>query len=293
MISLNSAKKIRKIQIITSRMANDLFAGQYQSAFKGRGIEFGGLREYEAGDDIRFIDWNVTARIGRLHIKKFIEERELTVMFLIDISPSCCFGTVNYLKRQLAAELCSLLSFAAVKNNDKTGLILFTDKIEKFIPPKKGSRHVLRVVRDALYFKPEGKKTDISPALEYLNRVLKRRTVTFLLSDFYSPNFKKPLSVTAKRHDVIAITIIDPVEIDIPNAGLVQFYDAETGKDLLIDTTDSGLRKEYGINARKRLEERKKIFRSIDLDNMEIYTAVPYLQTLIRFFRLRKRKLYR
>jgi len=287
----NIIKKIRKIQIVTSRMVTNVFAGQYQSAFKGKGIEFGEVREYYPGDDIRFIDWNVTARTGRPHVKKFVEERELTVMFLLDISPSCCFGTVNYLKSQLAAELCSLLSFAAVKNNDKIGLILFTDRIEKFIPPQKGIRHVLRIVRDALYFKPEGKGTNISLALEYVNRVFKRRTVTFLLSDFYSSNFKNPLSIANKRHDIVAITINDPIEMKIPNLGMVNLWDAETGKSYLLDTSDSELRKEYDRNSHNLIEERKKLFRSINVDHIDIATDVPYLQNLIKFFGMRKRRL--
>lgn len=272
-------------------MVTNVFAGQYQSAFKGKGIEFGEVREYYPGDDIRFLDWNVTARTGRPHVKKFVEERELTVMFLLDISPSCCFGTVNYLKSQLAAELCSLLSFAAVKNNDKIGLILFTDRIEKFIPPQKGLRHVLRIIRDALYFKPKGKGTDISLALEYVNRVFKRRTVTFLLSDFYSSNFKNPLSSANKRHDIVAITINDPLEMNIPNMGMVNLWDAETGKSYLLDTSDSELRKEYDINFHNLIEERKNLFRSINVDHIDIATDVPYLQTLIKFFGMRKRRL--
>ena len=287
----DALKKIRKIQIITSRAATDLFAGRYRSAFKGRGLEFGELREYYAGDDIRLIDWNVTARTGRPHIKKFIEERELTVMFLLDVSPSCRFGTVHYLKSQLAAELCSLLSFTALKNNDKIGLMLFTNRMEKFIPPKKGSRQALRIIRDALYFTPEGTGTDIPLALEYLNRILKRRTVTFILSDFYSANFKKLLSVTAKRHDVIAVTINDPIEINLPDMGILKLHDAETGESLLIDTGDFSLRDEYRMKNIKRLEERKRLFHSINVDNIDIDTNVPYLQTLIQFFRMREGRL--
>ena len=288
MILADAIKKIRKIQIITSRAATDLFAGQYRSAFKGRGLEFGELREYHAGDDIRFIDWNVTARTGRPHVKKFIEERQLTVMFLLDISPSCRFGTINYLKSQLAAEICSLLSFTALKNNDKVGLMLFTDRMEKFIPPKKGSRQVLRIIRDALYFNPEGKGTDIALALEYLNRILKRRTVTFILSDFYSNNFKKLLGVASKRHDIIAVTINDPIEVDLPDMGILKLHDAETEKNLLIDTGDISLREEYRIKNLKRLEERKLLFHSINVDTIDINTNIPYLNTLIRFFRIRE-----
>lgn len=292
MISPEAIKKIHKIQITTSRMITNIFAGEYRSAFRGKGIEFSELREYQAGDDIRFIDWNVTARMSRPYIKKFIEERELTVMFLMDISPSCYFGTVNYLKAQLAAELCALLSFTAVRNNDKIGLILFTDRIEKFIPAKKGINHAMRIIRDALYFKAKGKGTNISLSLDYLNKVLKRSTITFILSDFYSSDFKKPLSITNKHHDIVAITITDPVEINLPDAGIVKLYDSETGENFLIDTSDSKLRKEYNINSRNRLEERKKLFRSINVDHIDISTDTPYLKTLINFFMMREKRFH-
>jgi len=290
MIYSDAFKKIRKIQIITSRMANALSAGHYRSVFKGRGLEFGEIREYYAGDDIRFIDWNVTARTGHPHIKKYIEERELTVFFLIDLSPSCRFGTVHQPKNQLAAEICALLAFTALKNNDKIGLMLFTDRIEKFIPPKKGSRQALRIIRDALYFDPEGRGTDISLALGYLNRILKRRTVTFILSDFYAPSFTKLLAVTAKRHDVIAVTLNDPAEMDLPDVGLLALDDAETGESLLIDTGDAPSRHAYRANNRLRIEERNRLFQSLNVDHIDLDTNVPYLPTLIKFFRMRERK---
>jgi uncharacterized protein (DUF58 family) len=292
MITSDAIKKIKKIQIITSRMATDAFAGHYLSAFKGRGLEFGELREYEAGDDIRFIDWNVTARMGRPYVKKFREERELTVLFMIDISASCRFGTRNSLKSQLAAEICSLLSFTALKNNDKIGLVLFTDRIEKFIPPQKGSRHVLRIIRDALYFKPEGNGTDISLALNYVGRILKRRIIIFMMSDFYASGFEKPLSVIARRHDIIVMTMNDPVEVDLPDAGILRLQDAETGKEYLIDTTDSRLRDQYRIHNLKRLDDRRRRLRSLRVDSVDIFTDVPYLHPLIQFFRMRERKLH-
>ena len=191
-------------------MVMDVFAGQYQSVFKGKGMEFDEVREYQPGDEIRSIDWNVTARTGHPYIKKFVEERELTVMLILDMSASCFFGTVKQLKMRLAAEICSVLAFSAIKNNDKAGLIIFTDKVEKFIPARKGIRHVLRVIREALYFKPKGKTTNLNAALEYLNKVTTRKTVTFIISDFYSSAFKKMLSAANKRHDIIAITITDP-----------------------------------------------------------------------------------
>ncbi|MBN1615270.1 MAG: DUF58 domain-containing protein [Deltaproteobacteria bacterium] len=288
MILSDAIKKIRKIQIVTSRAANDLFAGHYRSAFKGRGLEFGELRQYHPGDEIRFIDWNVTARTGRPHVKKFIEERELTVLFLLDVSPSCRFGTVNHLKSQLAAELCALLSFTALRNNDKIGLMLFTDRMEKFIPPKKGSRQALRIIREALYFQPEGRGTDIAAALDYLNRVLKRRTVAFVLSDFHAPDFKKPLAVTAKRHDVIAVTIDDPAEKNLPDAGIVHLSDAETEKSILIDTGDAGVREAYRMRNIERLDLRRRMFHSIGVDNIALGTDLPYVEPVIRFFRTRE-----
>ena len=290
MIYSDAVKKIHKIQIITTRMANALSAGHYRSVFKGRGLEFGEIREYYAGDDVRFIDWNVTARTGRPHVKRYVEERELTVFFLIDVSSSCHFGTAHCLKNQLAAEICALLAFTALKNNDKIGMMLFTDRLERFLPPRKGSRQALRIIRDALYFQPEGMGTDLSLALEYLNRILKRRTITFILSDFYAPPFTKLLSVTARRHDVIAVTLNDPAEITLPNVGLLTLQDAETGESTFIDTGNAVVREHYRENNLRRLEERDKLFQSLNIDHIDIRTDVPYLSTLIKFFRQRERK---
>jgi len=290
MIPAEVIKKIRRIHITTSHMVTDVFAGHYQSVFKGKGMEFEEVREYHPGDDIRSIDWNVTARMGHPYVKKFVEERELTVMFLLDLSLSCHFGTVHQFKNQLAAEICALLSFSAIKNNDRIGLILFTDRVEKFIPPRKGISHVLRVIRDALYFKPEGKGTDISLALEYLNRVSTRRTVTFVLSDFYAFNFKTPLSIANKRHDLVALTLTDPIELNLPNIGMVNLEDAETGEHFLIDTSNRKLRREYQRNAYQRIEERKRLLNSIPIDHIDIRTDVPYLSSLTQFFRMRERR---
>jgi uncharacterized protein (DUF58 family) len=292
MITSDAIRKIRKIQIITSRMATDLFVGNYRSAFKGRGMEFGELREYDVGDDIRFIDWNVTARRGRPYVKKFREERESTVLFMIDISSSCRFGTVNYLKTQLAAEICSLLAFAALKNNDKIGLILFTDRIEKFIPPRKGSRQALRIIRDALYFKPEGKGTDISLALDYVSRILKRRIIIFMMSDLFASGFEKSLSVIARRHDIIVMTMNDPVEVDLPDAGILKLQDAETGKEYFVDSANSRLRNDYRTHNLKRLDDRGRRLRSLQVDSVDIFSNVPYLRPLIQFFRMRERKVH-
>jgi uncharacterized protein (DUF58 family) len=283
-------KKVHHIHITTSRLVTDLFAGQYHSVFKGRGMEFDEVREYLPGDEIRFIDWNVTARMGAPFIKKFVEERELTVMLLLDMSMSCQFGSVSQLKSQLAAELCSVLAFSAIQNNDKVGFIAFTDRIEKFVPPRKGLRHVLRVVREALHFKAEGKGTDIAAAVEYLNKVTKRSAVIFIISDFYASVFKKPLSIANKRHDIAAVTITDPREIELPNVGIIGLQDAESGEEFLIDTSDRSLREEYKKDAVKRIQERKDLFSSINVDNIDIRTDIPYTQSLFKFFKMRERR---
>ena len=290
MIPREILQNIRRIQITTSRMVTDVFAGQYQSVFKGKGMEFEEVREYLPGDEIRSIDWNVTARMGHPYIKKFVEERELTVMLMLDMSPSCYFGTVKQLKMQLAAEVCSLLAFSAIRNNDKVGFIAFTDKVEKFIPARKGMRHVLRVIREALYFKPSGGGTDITLALEYLNRVTTRKTVTFIISDFYASGFKKMLAVANKRHDIVAITITDPREMELPNLGIIKLDDPETQKSFMVDTADTGLRREYAQNAYNRLKERKALFSSVNVDSIDVRTDIPYSQSLFRFFRARERR---
>jgi len=290
MIPAGILKKVRRIHISTSRLVTGVLAGHYQSVFKGKGMGFEEVREYYPGDDIRSIDWNVTARMGHPYVKKFTEERELTIMFLLDLSSSCYFATVRQLKRDLAVELCALLSISAIKNNDRVGLISFTDRVEKYIPPRKGARHVLRIIRDALYVRPEGKGTDISLALEYLNKVTTRRTVTFILSDFYATNFEKALLVTSKRHDLIAIAFLDPVELDMPDLGMVHLEDRETGNCFLIDTSDLRCRNQYGQNAQKRFVERQRLFNSAHIDHLDIRTDVGYLPTLIQFFKRRERR---
>lgn len=290
MIPKEILRKVRRIEITASRMVNDVFAGQYQSVFKGSGIEFDEVREYQAGDDVRSIDWNVTARMGHPYIKKFVEERELTVMLVLDASMSSRFGSAKQLKSQLAAEICSILAFSAIKNNDKVGLIIFTDRIEKFIPPRKGSRHVLRVIREALYNVPEGRKTNISAAVEYLNRVMKRRAVTFIISDFFDKNYKDPLSIANKKHDIIAITIADPRESTLPDVGIVELRDAETGEDFAVDTSDAGVRRQYELKNRERAEDRNRLLRSIRVDRIDVSTAIPYVKELIKFFKMREKR---
>ena len=286
-------QKIRRIQITTSRLVTDFLSGQYESVFKGRGMEFDEVREYQPGDEIRSIDWNVTARMGHPFVKKYIEERQLTVMILLDASASSHFGTVNRLKSELAAEVSATLAFAAIKNNDRVGLIIFTDRIEKFIPPRKGAEHVLHVIRDALYFKPKGKGTDIASALQYLDNVTTRRAVTFIVSDFFSKDFRMPLSIANKRHDCVGITLTDPRELDLPNAGIVELTDAETGRLFMVDTANQKIRHDYAARSRRMIEHRAHIFGSIGVDHIDIRTDKPYIEELIKFFKMRRRRFVR
>ncbi|MBD3296345.1 MAG: DUF58 domain-containing protein [Candidatus Omnitrophica bacterium] len=285
--------KIRRIQISTAKKATEVFAGEYKSIFKGRGLEFVEVREYVPGDDIRSIDWNVTARMRRPFIKRFIEERELTIMLLLDLSRSNDFGTVNRLKRELAAEVCAVLGASATKNNDKVGSIIFTDRIENYIPPRKGTRHVFKVIREALYHRPEGKGTDIPMCLEYLERVTNKSVIAFLISDLYSGGLKKPLSIASKKHDIVAVHITDPRDFFMPDAGVIRLRDAETGRQVLLDTSDPSVRKEYGIRAEALEASRKKLFYSLGIDRVVLSTAEPYEKALVRFFRTRKTRIGR
>jgi len=284
-------KRIRHIQITTSRMVSDVFAGQYQSVFKGKGMEFDEVREYHPGDDIKSIDWNVTARTGHPYVKKFVEERELTVMLILDASMSCHFGSVKQMKSQLAAELCSVLAFSAVRNNDRIGLIIFTDRIEKFVPPRKGLRHVLRIIREALYYQPQGRGTDIPLALEHLNRFTRRKAISFVISDFFASGFKRFLSIANKRHDIIALTITDPRETDLPDVGILKLNDAETGEEFTVDTSDASFRQSYRRDSLQRIRERQKLLSSINVDKIDVHTDVPYVKELIKFFKMRERRL--
>ena len=281
MIPKEILKKFRRIEIRTNNLVNSVFSGEYQSVFKGRGMEFSEVREYQQGDDIRTIDWNVTARMGHPFVKKFVEERELTVMLLVDASSSGEFGTVKQMKGEIAVEICALLAFSAIKNNDRVGLIIFTDEIEKFIPPKKGRKHVLRVIRELLYFQPERNQTDISAALTYLRNVVSRRSVVFLVSDFMAKGYEKALKVAHHRHDIIAITITDPREMKLPKLGFIQLEDAETGEEILIDTSNPELRKSFfGVSSEGK-RERDRLFRSINVDQVDITTDSSYIKPLI------------
>jgi uncharacterized protein (DUF58 family) len=292
MIPAEVLKKIRRIQIKTARLVTDVFAGQYESVFKGRGIEFDEVREYYPGDDVRSIDWNVTARTGHPYIKKFIEERQLTMMLLLDASGSCRFGTVNRLKSELIAQLCAVLAFSAIKNNDKVGLIIFTDRIEKVILAKKGLRHVLRVIKEALYYRPDSVGTDIPAALEYLDKITPRRTVSFLISDFITDEdaLKKPLSIANKRHDMIAVYVRDPRESYLPKVGIVGVRGSETGQQIEFDTRDDSFLDKYKKMAREQFEKRQRVFKSIGVDCINVSTDKPYTEELIKFFRKRERR---
>jgi uncharacterized protein (DUF58 family) len=283
-------KQVRQIEIKTKGLVNQVFSGEYHSVFKGRGMEFSEVREYQFGDDIRNIDWNVTARFGHPFIKIFEEERELTVILMADLSGSLIFGTEDKTKQQIAAELTAILAFSALKNNDKVGLLLFTDKIEKFVPPRKGNKHVLRIIREVLSFEPEGKTTNIKAALEYLNHAIKKRSIVFLLSDFMDEGYEKILRVVGKRHDFIGIVMGDKREDEIPKMGLVKFTDAETGEERWIDTNDLRMR-EHLLELRKKItEQRKSLFIKSRLDSIEIQTGQNYVKPLVEFFRVRGKR---
>jgi len=290
MIPRELAKKIRYIQIYTTKVVNDVLAGEYESVFKGRGMEFDEVREYQPGDDVRSIDWNVTARAGKPFIKKFREERELTVIFLVDLSASGSFGSMKQTKNELAAEICALLAFAAIKNNDKVGLIAFTDQVEQFIPPGKGARHVLRVIREILTFRPSRTGTDIARALDYLGRVQARRAVVFLISDFQAESFEKPLRVLARRHDLIAVSLADARESKLPGIGPVELEDAETGELVLIDAASAEIRKRYEALALARAGELAEMLRAMGIDQIQIETGKPYVRDMTAFFRTRERR---
>ena len=293
MISKEVLKKVQQIQIRTRHMVNDVFAGQYQSVFKGQGMEFHEVREYFPGDDIRAIDWNVTARTGRPFIKKFVEERELTVMLMVDISASLSFGSTPQMKKNLAAELAAVLAFAAIKNNDRVGLILFSDEVEHYVPPRKGIRHVLRVIREVLQFEPKHRATQVMPALDFMNHVTQRRSVCFLISDFFFTNedYLRSLRITAKRHDMISVLVGDRLEHSFPKVGLVDWVDAERGGHILIDTSDSATRTALATRQQATRSELLKNLRSSGIDTIEVYAGEPYEKEFIRFFKMRERRM--
>ena len=293
MITSDLIKKIRRIEIRTRRLVNDSYAGEYQSIFKGRGMEFDEVRPYQIGDEIRTIDWNVTARTGQPYVKRFVEERELTVMLVVDASASENFGSVSRFKRELAAELTAVLSFAATTNNDKVGLLIFTDQIELYIPPRKGRRHVLRIIRELLAFEPRNKGTDIKMALEKVNQMLKRRSIIFLVSDFLSEpaSYQKALSITNRRHDVIAVDLHDPLETELKDVGLIALEDPESGEIVWVDTGSKTWQAAYDENIHRLESGKTKVFQQAKVDHIGIGTDEDYTVPLTSFFRERARRL--
>jgi len=293
--------KVRQVEIKTNRLVDDTLAGHYHSVFKGRGMNFDEVREYVPGDEVRTIDWNVTARTGQPFVKKFTEERELTILLIIDVSASGEFGSGEKSKRELMAELGSVIAFSAVRNNDKVGLILFTDEVELYIPPAKGKTHILRVIREILFFQPEGKKTDLTKALDFANKVTKRKAVTFLISDYCFTgkfeqsltNFRVKLQITNKRHDVIAVSINDIREYELPDVGIVIIEDAETGEQIELNTSKKKIRDEFASIAEDRRNNFRRAVRSSGVDLLELETGKNYLPALLGFFGSRKRRLGR
>jgi uncharacterized protein (DUF58 family) len=283
-------KQVRHIEIKTRGLVNEVFSGEYHSVFKGRGMEFSEVREYQPGDDIRNIDWNVTARFSHPYIKVFEEERELTVMLLVDMSGSLIFGSVEKTKQQIAAELSAILAFSAMKNNDKVGLIMFTDRIEKFIPPRKGKSHVLRIIREVLSFEARGNMTDIKGALEYFNHTIKKKSIAFLISDFIDEGYDRILKIIGRKHDLIGVVLTDPREVEFPSAGLVQFKDAETNQVRFIDTSDKRVRTFYEDFRNDVVKKRNSVFISGGIDKIEIDASDSYIKPLVEFFKFREKR---
>lgn len=295
MLSTELIKKIHHIEIRTRRLVNDSYAGDYHSIFKGRGMEFDEVRPYQIGDEIRTIDWNVTARTGEPHIKRYVEERELTVMLVVDASASENFGSIQRFKRELAAELTAVLAFAATTNNDKVGLMIFTDQIELYIPPRKGRRHVLRLIRELLAFEPKSRGTDIKMALDKVNQILKRRSIVFLISDFLSDpeSYRKELNITNKRHDVIAVDLNDPLEMKMENVGLLALEDPETDDIVWVDTSSRSWREAYHNHALHLEMEKTHIFKGASVDRIHIQTGDDYTAPLTTFFQDRASRIRR
>ncbi len=282
-------KKVRKIEIKTKGLSKHIFSGEYHSAFKGRGMSFSEVRSYQYGDDVRNIDWNVTARTGEPHIKVFEEERELTVIILVDVSKSAFFGTGEQMKNEMITELCAVLSFSAINNNDKVGVLFFSDQVEKFIPPKKGKQHILRIIRELLDFKPDSQHTNVSMALEYFNNVVKKRCICFILSDFIADGYDTALRIAARRHDVIGMHIYDPKEKELPNVGLIRVVDAETGKLHYLDTSSAKVRDAQKNWFNKNHSYFKSAFAKSGAGLISLATDVPYTSALLNFFKNRSK----
>ena len=282
--------RVRRIEIRARRLVASVFLGEYHSVFRGRGIEFAEVRQYEPGDDIRAIDWNVTARMGQPYIKKYVEERELTVVLIVDVSASSAFSSSGRTKRELAAEVAATLAFAAVANNDRVGMIAFTDRVEEYVPPAKDRRNVLRILRELLYLEPEGRGTRIGAALSYLARVTRRRAIVFVLSDFFDDAYESQLRAAAIRHEVVALTLNDPREETLPDVGLLELEDAETGKRIVVDTSDRAVRDGYARRALESRARRRRALAAAGIDEIELRTDRDYVEPLLRAFRLRERR---
>ena len=296
MLTRELLKKIRRIEIVTARQAQNLLAGAYHSVFKGLGMAFSEVRQYQPGDDVRMIDWNVTARMDDAYVKLFVEEREMTVMLLVDASGSGGFGSREQKKREVAAEIAALLAFSAIKNNDRIGLVIFTDRVERFVPPMKGKKHVLAIVSEILSFEPQSARTDLKVGLEFLVRVARRHSVAFLISDFITEggtaSFDKALRIAHRRHDVVPVTITDPMEEELPQVGLAYFEDLETGQVVCFDTSGPG-RLRYQATVQRGSREREALFRRLDMDSVAVRTDRPYIGALLSFFRARERRMRR
>lgn len=291
MLTKEDLREIRKIEIITNRLVNDQLAGSYHSVFKGRGMSFDEVRLYQPGDEIRLIDWNVSARTNEVYVKQFVEERELTVLILVDMSGSLDFGTRNETKRKMAAKLAALLAFSAIKNNDRIGLVLFTDQVERFVPPKKGRKHVLRIISEIIAYEPERRGTDISVSLQYLMGVTKRRTVAFLISDFLNEGFEKALRIASQRHDIVPIVLTDSMEQVLPNMGYACVEDPETGEIVVVPTSARSFRTRFQNQATTRAAQLDTMFRRLRIDSIRVRTGEPYTKPLMNYFKLRAKRM--
>ena len=280
-------RQVKLIELRTRGLVNSLFTGEYHSVFKGQGMEFAEVREYQPGDEVRSIDWNVTARMRRPFVKRYVEERELTVMLVVDLSGSERFGTQGRFKSELASELGAVLGMSAIRNNDRVGAMLFTDRIEHVLPPKKGRRHALRLIRDLLAFEPSGSKTDVSGAMQYLARMLRQHTIIFIISDFLDAEIERPLKRLAQRHDVVAITVEDPSERVLPDIGLVRFVDPESGATIDVDTSDSRVRSQFAKATEEEMQARQRLLRRLAIDEIVVRTDGGYVEPLLKFFRNR------
>jgi len=292
-VSPEVLRQVRLIELRTRRLVNSLFAGEYRSIFKGQGMEFAEVREYLPGDEVRAIDWNVTARMRRPFVKRYVEERELTVMLVVDLSGSSRYGTVSRFKSEMATELAAVLTMSAVRNNDRVGVLLFTDHVEHVVPPGKGRRHALRIIRDVLVHRPQGRGTNVGQALEYLSHLLPHRSIVFLISDLFDPGVERPLKYLAQRHDVVVAPLEDPSEWSLPDVGVARFVDPESGRVVTVDTSSPRVREQFRKASEGERAERRQLLRRLSIDEVPVNTRDGYLEALLRFFRARGRRVRR